>query len=123
MCPSSRSYCGAGKTPELFMKVLFNYNTIKVDNTSSLELSTACGSACSTTFEYYSLDVPYILFKCTKNYNTCSQLFSGGKGFAFQGEIISHTSLYPSNKVLDFIVAFYEGNAGTAINAATLVSV
>lgn len=88
-----------------------------------MELSATCTTPCSSSFSLYQKTEKYLLFKCSKNYDTCTALFNGNKGFGFLAEILSHTSLYPSTKSLDFILAFYEGSAGTAEAASTLTSV
>ncbi|CAD8147763.1 unnamed protein product [Paramecium octaurelia] len=122
MCSSSYSYCSAGQQPELFMKVLFNKKNIKYDEaTISLEQSSACTQCTSSLKQYNDNDV-YLSMKCSKNYNSCTQLLNGGKGFGFIAEIQKYPSLYPSETLLDFIVAFYQAPTGSSESMATLVS-
>ncbi|CAD8065438.1 unnamed protein product [Paramecium sonneborni] len=122
MCSSSYSYCSAGQQPELFMKIFFNKENIKVDeNTITIEQSSSC-TQCTSGLRYYNDKDVYMLMKCSKSYNTCTQLFNGGKGFGFAGEIQKYPSLYPSDNLLDFIVAFYQAPTGSSESMAILVS-
>lgn len=65
----------------------------------------------------------YWILKCTASYDTCSTILPGGnKGFGFKDVILGSgtnqfmTSIYPSDRLLDFILAFYSGPTGTYEN-------